>query len=141
MRVCVKQRHSTRDRACLMSASPALGFWSMKATAVMMTAFETQDRKGMVVHLVNASGTLEKKQGEMVSHHDPIPFPKHTGERIRITIRKPDAWSGQSVTAAKFHDPEMPGAVSLKVEDRSRQVCVEVDPRLVGKYGLVILNG
>jgi hypothetical protein len=107
---------------------------------VMVTVFETEDRKSLVVHLVNASGTLEVTPGELVSHRDPIPFPKRKEKPVRIALRKPEGWDARRLTRANYHDPERSESVSLRIEDRGELVAVELNPEWIGKYGLVFLE-
>ena len=107
---------------------------------VMVTAYETADGKALTLHFVNAAGTLDVLPGTEVGHRDPIPFSKHAGPTIRISVRKPRRWSGRRITEARYLDPETEGAVSLNVEDGGAMVSVEIDPQLIQGYGLVALR-
>ena len=107
---------------------------------VMVTAYETAYGKALTLHFVNAAGTLDVLPGTEVGHRDPIPFPKHAGPPIRISVRKPRRWSGQRVSEARYLDPEMEGSVSLTVEDGGAMASVEIDPNLIRGYGLVALR-
>jgi len=43
-------------------------------------------------------------------------------------------------TRGSYHDPQRSGVASLPVEDRVELVVVELNPRLIGKYGLLVLE-
>jgi len=107
---------------------------------VMVTAYEAADGNSLVLHVVNAAETLDVPPGRRVGHSDPIPFPRHLGSPIRISVRKPLRWSGHRVGDARYLDPEVEGEVSLEIEDGGATIFVEVDPQLVRGYGLVELS-
>ena len=107
---------------------------------VIVTAYEVADGKTLTLHLVNAAGTLDVSPGSEVGHSDLIPFPRHAGLPIRISVRKPRRWSRHQLNEARYLDPETEGSVSLKVEDDGAVVSVEIDPQLIQGYGLVELR-
>lgn len=107
---------------------------------VMVTAYETADGHALILHLVNAADTLDVPPGSGVGHSDPIPFPKHEGPPIRISVRKPQRWARCRVNEARYLDPEVEGSVPLKVEDRGTTVSVEIEPLFIQAYGLVELR-
>ena len=107
---------------------------------VMVTAYETVDGSALTLHFVNAAGTLDVSPGSEVGHRDPIPFPRHAGPPIRISVRKPRGWSGCRITEARYLNPETEEAVSLKVGDDGAMASVEIDPKLIQGYGLVELR-
>jgi hypothetical protein len=105
---------------------------------VLVTLFETEKGGSLVVHLVNAGGTLDVKPGTEAGHSDPILFPRYTGRpEIRIQVRKPDKLSNCSVKAAYYHDPESDDPVLLKTTDEGKRINIEIDPSLIGFYGLI----
>ena len=56
----------------------------------IVTAYQSADDSTLVLHLVNAAGTLDVPSGALVGHSDPIPFPGHEGTvPIRLCVRKP----------------------------------------------------
>ena len=107
---------------------------------VMVTAYEAADGNALILHLVNAAGTLDMPSDSKVGHSDLIPLPKHGGAPIRISVRKPPRWADHRVGDARYLDPEVRGEVPLKVEDGGTTVSVEVDPQLIRGYGLVELG-
>ena len=106
---------------------------------VLATLFETEKGGSMVVHLVNAGGTLDVKPGTEVGHSDPILFPRYTGRpKISIQVRKPDHLSNRSVKTAYYHDPESDDdPVHLKTTDEGNRINILIDPSLIGFYGLI----
>ncbi len=104
---------------------------------VTLTAFEAADGRALVLHVLNAAGTLDAPSGENVGHGDPIPFPKHAGPPVRIRLRKPETLAGRAAVRARYHDPDREMSVEAPVADRGNAVSVEIDPRLIQAYGLV----
>lgn len=104
---------------------------------VVVTAFETADRKALTIHLVNAAGALDVVPGAMVGHGDVIPFPEHEGSPVRIGVRKPAGLRGRRATEARYLDPQVEGPMALSVKDEGAVVWVQVDPQLIRGYGLV----
>ncbi|MDA0747924.1 MAG: beta-galactosidase trimerization domain-containing protein, partial [bacterium] len=107
---------------------------------VVVTAYVSGAGDGLCVHLVNAAETLDVRSGGAVGHADPIPLPMHSGAPIHIRVRKPAALAGRAVANAQYLDPEKEGEVNLPVVDEGLVVSVEVDPGLIGCYGLIAMD-
>ena len=108
---------------------------------VIVTAYQSADGSALVLHLVNAAGTLDIDPGALVGHSDPIPFPRHEhAAPIRLHIRKPPCWRSRAVRSAFYHDPETPEDVTLAVSEQPMTVAVELDPRYLRGYGLIEIN-
>jgi len=107
---------------------------------VLVTAFETRDGNSIALHLVNAAGTLTVRDGDPVSHRDPIPFPRHEGPRIRLAVRKSDSWRQRPVVRTDYCDPDRARAAELRFADRGDLVQIEIEPQRINRYGLLRLE-
>lgn len=104
---------------------------------VVLTVFEAKDGSALVLHLVNAAGTLEPEREDRIGHSDLIPFPKHTGKDIRLRMRKPRF---SAVEKVRYFDPEQPEqeeGILLEFADDGDFVEVIVNPELIRGYGLI----
>ena len=104
---------------------------------VLVTVFEAQSREALAIHLVNAVGTLDVSPGTLVGHDDPIPFPRLEGTTARVVVRPPNHIAGYPVRRASYHDPDLPGAIPLEVEQSAGQITVKVAPSQITWYGLI----
>jgi hypothetical protein len=78
---------------------------------ILATVYLTEDRASLVVHLVNAAGTLDVAPGALVGHADPIPFPRPAAGIAEVEIRLPDALAAavvREVRAIRAPSPDDP---------------------------------
>jgi hypothetical protein len=100
--------------AGLLPGGPDLTVQGFPA-GVLATVYLTEDQASLVVHLVNAAGTLDVPPGEPVGHADRIPFPRHPTGTARIEVRLPDDLSSARVRAARaIRAPSPDDPVSLE---------------------------
>jgi hypothetical protein len=105
---------------------------------VIVTAYQAADGSALVLHLVNAAGTLTVDPGAPVGHSDVIPFPPHKGTApIRLQVRKPDALQARAATEARYYDPEVAEALTLPLVETQGTLSVELDPNAFRGYGLL----
>lgn len=105
---------------------------------ILATVFLTGDRRSLVVHLVNAAGTLDVAPGEPVGHADVIPFPDLPPGEAGIEVRLPEVLRGAPVSAARaIRAPSADEPVALAHRVRGRRVEVTFPRRLLGCACLV----
>lgn len=107
---------------------------------VIVTLFEAADSSALILHVLNATGTLDVAPGADVGHSDVIPFPKYAGPPIQLNVRKPQHLSSCAVSGVRYYDPEAECSVVLPFFDNETTVTVELDPQSVCSYGLVEMS-
>lgn len=80
---------------------------------VLATLFATCDDSALVVHLVNAVGTLDIATPEGVNHEDRIPFPEHADEQVTLEICLPRDGQSRSLAGVFAYDPNHSDVVAL----------------------------
>ena len=108
------------------------------ARDVIVTAYQSADGTALVLHLVNAAGTLAVDPGAPVGHSDTIPFPPHErAAPIRLHVRKPSSMPARAAAEARYYDPEVARALTLPVVETHDTLSVELDPSALRGYGLL----
>jgi len=104
---------------------------------VMVTPFCSADGGSLVVHLVNAAGTLDAA-GEGVGHGDEIPFPEHRGmPPARLIVRKPGHLTGGTPSGSRYLDPAREDEVRVPVVADDDAVTIQINLALIRGYGLI----
>lgn len=89
----------------------------------------------LVVHILNAVGTLDKPEAGYVMDCDPIPFPK-LERAVNIKIRKPKELSGQSGYSAILCVPNQQDT-ALELSDVGQYFQIELKPDSLSFYALI----
>ena len=104
---------------------------------VMVTPFYSADGRSLVVHLVNAAGTLDASS-DSVGHGDEIPFPVHRGmPPARMRLRQPRHLTRGAAALPRYLDPERDDEVDIPVSWDGDVATMHLDPALIRGYGLV----
>ena len=123
--------------AGLLPGGPDLTTQNLPA-GVVATVFRTADDGALLIHLVNASGTLEEVDGGDAGHADRIPFPAHGGiVPATLRVRKPRGHRRRPPLTARYLDPERDEEVRVPVVDDGDAIKVQVRGVLIRTYGLV----
>ncbi|RKX34466.1 MAG: hypothetical protein DRP71_07045 [Verrucomicrobia bacterium] len=80
---------------------------------VLATIFSSRDDSALVVHLLNASNTLENLTEEGVNHEDQIPYSPFSEKIIDIEIRLPEQFASRRLANVLAHDPNRPCPMPL----------------------------
>ncbi|MBN1348491.1 beta-galactosidase trimerization domain-containing protein [candidate division KSB1 bacterium] len=105
---------------------------------VIVTAFIAEDSKSLVVHLVNASETLNVRAESKVGHSDLIPFPSHAGKpAINIEVKLHGHLSELRLSRATLYSLHQWEGVPLEIKANASTVSLTIDPRLIEDYALV----
>ncbi len=103
---------------------------------VIATLFRTADGRSLVIHLVNAAGTLAVPVDETIGHDDVIPFPSHAGKpTIALQVRRPP--DVPRAAAALLHTLQHATPLMLPCQHTANSVIVSLDPALIVDYALV----
>lgn len=105
---------------------------------VQATVFMSQDRRSLVLHLVNTTGILDQPDGKPIRFDDPVPFPSHAGKPpIRATIALP-TWLGYRGEAdrAVLHSSDGHDT-RLEVQPTATHVTVTIDPARLSEAEVV----
>ena len=103
---------------------------------VTATVLATADGDALMVHLVNAAGTLAA-EGE-VGHSDAIPFPVHGGMvPATLRVRKLRGQEHRHPRTARYLDPERDDEVRVPMIEDGEAINVQVRGALIRGYGLV----
>ena len=104
---------------------------------VVVTAFCSADGGSLILHLVNAAGTLHAAD-DAVGHADEIPFPEHRGmPPARLRLRKPGRLARGTPSGSRYLDPARDDEVRVPVVGDEDSVTVQVNLALIRGYGLV----
>lgn len=105
---------------------------------VIVTIFETDDAAAIVMHLLNATGTLKSPADGTVGHADRIPFPRHEQEKpFELTFRKCNRFSGVSVKNVRLHRLQEPYPALLEFKDRRNTIVISLPAKLLIDYALI----
>ena len=109
---------------------------------VLATIFASRDESALVIHLINASKTLENPTEEGVNHEDPIPFPLLPKKAIEITVRLPKQFEGRPLAKVLAHDPNQPSPLSLEAacDPGQSKVTVKLNLACLKEYILIELG-
>lgn len=119
----------------LLPGEPDLAAASLP-DGVIATLFRTADGQSLVIHLVNAAGTLAVPTDETISHDDVIPFPSHAGKpTIALQVRRPS--DAPRAGAALLHTLQHAMPLALPFQHTAGSVIVSLDPALIVDYALI----
>lgn len=105
---------------------------------ILAAVYLSGDRRSLVVHLVNAAGTLDVAPGEPVGHADPVPFPALAAGSAAIEVRLPEGLREAPVKAVRaIRAPTADEPVALERRIRRRRVEVTFPRELLGCSCLV----
>ena len=140
-RVPVPEEYAVREEirellGSLLPGGPDLQVHDLP-DGVMVAAYCSADGRSLVLHLVNAAGTLDAV-GDGVGHADQIPVPEHRGmPPARLRLRKPGHLAGGTPRGSRYLDPERDDEVRVPVVADEDAVTVQVKLALIRRYGLV----
>jgi hypothetical protein len=89
----------------------------------------------LLLHFLNAVGTLDKPESGFVMHRDPLPFTK-LKEAICVTIRKPKEMSGPAGYSAQLCIPGQQDKF-IKVKETGPYFQLELEPETLSNYALL----
>lgn len=123
--------------ASLPAAPPDLELENVPL-GVMVSMFRSTDGSALVLHLVNASGTLNSPPDGKVGHEDIIPFPSHAGRsKMTLRLRKPLDLSGHQVRMAHLFDLERVEPWPVDWSEKGERILISVEPERVTDYALI----
>jgi len=109
---------------------------------VLATLLASNDETSLLIHLVNASNTLENETSDGVNHEDPIPFPAFSGEMIGIEVELPERFQNRKLVSASAYDPSQPNPVLLtsSYDSGQQKIMVNFDIENLKEYLLIELS-
>ncbi len=121
----------------LLPGGPDLAVHGLPA-GVIVSTFLSGDDSVLLIHLLNASGTLDFDEKTAVGHTDPIPFPEHSGGHpASLMIRKPNALHGQQARKVCQYDPDASSDRHLSCPETSSHLTINLDLSTIKDYLLV----
>ena len=118
-------------------AGSRLNFRTEFPDLILAQPFFASRQNCVVIHLVNAVGTLPKDRNEQVSHAFPIPFPDWNGPDGKIFIKLPDrqtAWKTVFVDLTGIETP-------LKISAGPAGMAEIILPSgLLKNYGMILIR-
>jgi len=108
---------------------------------VLATVFASRDESALVIHLLNASETLESRTGEGVNHEDPIPFPPLAKRVTEIKIRLPKQFEGRPLAKVLAQVPNQPDPLPLAtaLDPSGKEITVEFPIESLKEYAMIEL--
>jgi hypothetical protein len=105
---------------------------------VVVTYFRAGKADSLLVHVVNAAGTLAAPEGDDVGHEDVIPYPDHARMTpAKLKLRRPADLAGRRPVGARYLDPEREDEVPTPVLSDEEWVTLQLNLGLIRGYGLI----
>jgi hypothetical protein len=102
---------------------------------LLVHPFLSKAKDHVILHYINAIGTLDLPEDGYVTHDDKIPFPTCC-ETVKISVQKPQNWKQKEISSAKIFIPGEK-TVELTVEDFPEYLAVNLEPEQIKFYGLI----
>lgn len=110
-------------------------------SGVIASVYCSNNGLAMVVHLLNATGTLTPENDGKASHDDLIPFPRHADNpQAHIKLRKPTQFSPVGDLSAWMHRPQQPKTTQLECEQCEDFINVRLNPAYIKEYVLIEIS-
>ena len=109
---------------------------------VLATAFLNADQNAVVIHLVNASGILDKPDGAPLSYFDDdsVPFPSHSeSPDFNLALLPPDRECFRNIKDLKvrYHSLDGEKPLELNADERDGRIHISIPSSLLQVYALI----
>lgn len=118
-------------------AGSRLNFRTEFPDLILAQPYFASRRNCVVIHLVNAAGTLPKDRDEVISHAFPIPFPAWSGPDGKIFIRPPESLKNGKAVWVDLSGKETPLDLANEPDGMMKII---LPAGMLKNYGMILIR-